>query len=282
MALVTAPRIGPRWQDIETAPIQDALTQLGITSETTPWYEERDWAKYELIVVRSPWDYYWHLDDFLAWTNSMREYPLLNTSKTILWNINKHYLEELSKAGIPTVDTQFLKPQETVTLPDIDFVVKPVISEGALNTARYRADQKSAASEHIEKLHADNIELMIQPYMTNVDQNGERSLLFYNKKLDHSSLKQAVLKAGEPFDVERESHPDPVPYQPTKEELDLAHTTLEAIPFNDPLLYARVDIALGENGDPILMELELLDPVLFLAQSEGSAHRYAQAIAAHL
>ena len=282
VALITAPRIASRWLDIETPLVEHALKDLNVQTEVVAWYEENDWSQYSLIVIRSPWDFYWHTNEFVAWVENMRGLPLLNGPDVLLWNLNKHYLDELKAAGIPTVETIYAKPGSSITFPSKEFVVKPVISEGAINTARYRVDETAIAKDHVETLHAKGTEVMIQPYLANVDVSGERSLVFFNESFDHAIQKQAVLKPGEAYHVEHESHPDPVLYTPTPAELELASAAIAAVPHNEKMLYARVDLAIDDNNNPIVMELELLDPVLFLHPSENSAHRYATAIASYL
>jgi len=275
VALVTAPRYHDRWPEPETPAILAALEARGIPTETVPWYAGADWSAYGLVVLRSPWDLYVQVDDFLLWLRSAaRVTRVMNPEPVIHWTLDKHYLGDLADAGVSVVPTTFVAVgDQAPPFPHPEFVVKPVTSGGAMNTARYRPDQSIAARAHIAFLHSQGMAAMIQPYIADVDRSGERALIFFNGVFDHAIRKQAVLKPDEPADAQREPHPQPQPYAPEAAELALARAALAAVPAPDGLLYARVDMAVTADGHPAIMELELVDPVLFTARAQRAATR---------
>ncbi|MGH7881404.1 MAG: ATP-grasp domain-containing protein [Candidatus Dormibacteraceae bacterium] len=283
IALVTAPRIAERWPDEETPELIEALCQQNLQVETVAWYEDADWPSYSLVILRSPWDWYWHLEDFSAWLSAIKsQTTILNPTDVVLWNMDKHYLRQLGSSRVTITPTRYVEIGEKPSFPDSEFVVKPVISGGSMNTARYTVMDIDAATAHVELLHGKGFAVMVQPYLPNVDADGEKALVFFNNSFDHAIRKQAVLKPGDPPDAKRDAHPSPQPYTPTPDELALAMAALDAVPSGKDLLYARVDIATGFDGKPVLMELELTDPVLFLGYSAGATERYSNAIANRL
>jgi glutathione synthase/RimK-type ligase-like ATP-grasp enzyme len=282
LALVTEPH-SERWEDEELPLIVAALDRAGVAAERVPWSAEADWAAFSLVVVRSPWDLYQHIEDFLAWTRGVETATtVLNPPSVLRWTLDKRYLRELAEAGVSAVPTQFIEPGQAGVFPDGEFVIKPVTSGGAMQTARYAPDGVDAARAHVGRIHARGLAAMVQPYLDHVDSTGERALIFFNGVFSHAIRKDAVLRLGDADDADRESHPSPRPYPPTAAEHDLAAAAMAAVPRHDELLYARVDVADLDDGTPAIMELELVDPWFFLRHGEGSAERYAAAIAQRL
>jgi glutathione synthase/RimK-type ligase-like ATP-grasp enzyme len=284
IALITAPRISDRWPDSELPVTAAAVKNLGIPTDVVAWYDNINWASYRLAVLRSPWDAYWHIDEFLTWLNDIEgKVPLLNRAATVTWNLDKRYLAILDNASVEITPTTFVEIGDPLPeFPDGEFVIKPTTSAGAIKTARYQSGQAGKAAAHIEFLHQQGLGAMLQPYMGGIDDSGERCLMFFDGVFDHAIRKQGVLKIGEHHDIVRdteESHPNPKPHQATKEELELAHAALATTPLHDELLYARIDIVNTDSGSPAIMEVELVDPVMFFDLSDGSQDRFAHAIA---
>jgi glutathione synthase/RimK-type ligase-like ATP-grasp enzyme len=282
VALVTAPQNGHGWSDEETPLLQKALELEGITARTVPWRKAADWSSYRMVVIRSPWDLYERFYRFEAWLRQIDGVTTtLNPSTVVRWNLDKRYLRELASAGIPVVPTTYVATGEAPRFPQEEFVVKPVTSGGAVDTARYQPHEHDRATRHVESLHRRGQTAVVQPYLEDVDHTGERALVFFNNRFSHAIRKQAVLRRGDAANVIRpvsKIHPDPKPYQPTADELSAAKSALAAVPNSEELLYARVDLANSSGGVPFIMELELTDPILFLGLSNDATQRFAKAI----
>jgi glutathione synthase/RimK-type ligase-like ATP-grasp enzyme len=261
----------------------DALARAGVEGVPAVWDDDGvDWSAFDCVVVRSTWDYAPRRDELVAWGHRVEALTrLLNPAAIIAWNTDKRYLGELAAAGIPTVPTQFVAPGEAVTLPDQgEVVVKPTVSAGSRDTARYGAGEHERAQAHLAVLHAAGRTAMVQPYLEAVDEAGETAVLFVGGELSHAIRKGPLLLPGEGF-VEGLFAPEDIsPREPSEAELALARRVVAATPGGaDQLLYARVDLLPGPDGDPVLIEFEVTEPSLFLAHAAGAADRLAAAIA---
>ncbi|BBC96201.1 RimK family alpha-L-glutamate ligase [Streptomyces griseofuscus] len=288
------PRIALATYDPGTAPSKDAdlpvlvraLNDAGARADAPYWDDPGvDWSAYDLVVVRSTWDYSWRAAEFTAWLERVaRATRIANPAEVIRWNLDKRYLGELAAAGVPTVPTSYLAPGEdgAPVLPtDHDYVIKPTSGAGARFAARYAPAEHETAVRHLARMHAEGFTAMVQPYLQGIDVTGERALQFFGGRLLHASRKGAVLSPGTPYDADKVAHPDLTPWQPTDAELAVAKKALAAVPGSAaPLLYARVDLADGPDGTPRLMELELVEPNLFLFLHPDSLPRTAAAILA--
>jgi glutathione synthase/RimK-type ligase-like ATP-grasp enzyme len=230
-----------------------------------------EWSEFDLVVVRSTWDYPGRRDEFLAWAESVPW--ILNSTRVFRWNTDKRYLATLGLDMVPTV---FLQPGDHFMTPEAPFVVKPSIGAGSIGAARYDAGDERA-HDHVRNLHAAGKTVIVQPFLEAVDHAGEIALHYLDGAFSHAVRKAAMLpRGGDPgaglFVEERISAAEP-----SAEELDLAEQTLDAVPFErEELLYARVDLLPG----PVLLEVELTEPSLYLGYAEGAAERFAEAIAA--
>ena len=229
-----------------------------------------DWARFDLVVVRSTWDYPNRRDDFLAWAESLPR--VLNAPAVLRWNTDKKYLAALE---LDTIPTTFLEPGGEFSAPDEPFVVKPSIGAGSIGAARYEAGDERAR-DHVRGLHSAGKTVMVQPFLDAVDHAGEVALHFVGGAFSHAVRKAAMLpRGGAPgeglFVEERISA-----VAPSTAELELAERALDAVPFpRRELLYARVDLLPG----PVVLEVELAEPSLYLGYAEGAAGRFAAAIA---
>jgi hypothetical protein len=236
-----------------------------------------DWAAYDLVVVRSTWDYTERCPEFLAWADRVGPQRLHNPPAVLRWNTDKRYLADLDAAGLPVVPTTFLEPGSPLVLPDGPCVVKPVVSAGSRDTARH--DHPRAAAAHAQELLDAGRVVMVQPYLEGVDAAGETALLFFDGVYDHAIRKGPMLLGGAAA-VDGLFAPESIaPREPSAEELAVGKLVVAhvATRFGGPLLYARVDLLPTPDG-PVLLELELTEPSLFFAHSDGAAARYAEAI----
>ena len=164
------------------------------------------------------------------------------------------------------------------TRTDAEFVVKPAVGAGSRDAQRYHRHQVDTSIKHVQRLLDDRRSVLLQPYFDRVDEYGETALIFFGGKFSHAIRKGPLLKPNEGptralFAAEHISE-----RQPSPEEIRLAEKTLSAMPFDKPLLYARVDLIQDPSGAPTLLELELTEPSLFFAFDAGAADRFAEAI----
>ena len=275
---------GAGWPDLDEdgALLIGALAELGVEAGPARWDDvAQDWTGYDLVVVRNTWDYFDRLPEFLRWSAQVPR--LANPAAVLRWNTDKHYLRELTDAGIPVVATTWLSPGDSFDLPPGEYVVKPTVSAGARDTARYGPSEAAQAGEHVARLLAAGRDVMLQPYLAAVDSVGETSLLFFDGVFSHAASKAAILRplVGVRQDINSRSYVSAATATPAQRIV--AEQVLAAVsPVGGPLLYARVDLVPGDDGAPLLLELEVTEPSLFLTHAPGSAHRLAAAIAARV
>jgi hypothetical protein len=284
IALITC-RPGPEVSvDRDLPVLVRALQAVGADADAVYWDDDTvDWGGYDLAVIRSTWDYSWRAAEFLAWAERCgRATRLANPAQVVRWNADKRYLGDLAAAGVPVVPTRYIAPGEAVDgFPlDHEYVVKPTSGAGARFAARYSPDEHDTAVRQLARMHAEGFTAMVQPYVAGIDVSGERALQFYGGSLLHASRKGAVLTPGTPYDERKVAHPGLEPWMPTPAELSVAGRALAAVPDAAGLLYARVDLVDGEDGEPRVMELELVEPNLFLSLHTGSVPRVVEAILA--
>jgi O-ureido-D-serine cyclo-ligase len=290
IALVSA-RVA-RGQDADLAPLCVALREQGLACEVVDWDDPAvDWRHYALALVRSTWDYTQRLPEFLAWIERVASLTtLLNPPALLRWNTDKHYLAELARRGLPVVPSAFIEPGEDCRQalaaflahhPEPEIVVKPAVSAGSRDTQRHGREQGEALRTHGQRLLDAGRSVLLQPYLERVDVQGETALLYFAGQFSHAIRKGPLLeRGGAPtralFAQEHIAARDPAP-----EERAVAERVLAALPFAMPL-YARVDLIRAADGSPCLLELELTEPSLFLAQSPPGAGRLAAAVLARL
>jgi glutathione synthase/RimK-type ligase-like ATP-grasp enzyme len=259
-----------------------ALREAGADAVAVPWDDpDVDWGGFDLVVLRSTWDYSWRAAEFVAWAARCAKVTrVANPAAVVGWNADKRYLGDLAAAGVPVVPTRYLAPGDVVDgLPDDhDFVVKPTFGAGARFAARYSPAERETALRQLARMHEEGLTAMVQPYLTHIDVSGERALQFFGGNLLHASRKRAVLAPGTAYDADKVPHPDLEPWTPTPAELAIAERALAAVPDAPELLYARVDLADGADGKPRVMELELVEPNLFLFLHPGSVDPVVAAI----
>jgi glutathione synthase/RimK-type ligase-like ATP-grasp enzyme len=257
----------------------DALSALGFNCLPAVWNDPSvDWGSAGAVVLRSVFDYTSDRERFLEWVDHVETKTTLhNPARLVRWNSHKSYLRELEARGVPIVPTEWIDAGSSVDLAALldergwgDAVVKPTVGNGARGARRVTADDGRA---HLDALLAER-DVMIQPYLSATEEPGEHALIHIGGRFSHAIRKDQML-AGRPFSFDRTPPIDPDP-----RELDIAANVLRVIP-ESPLLYARVDTLI--DGDVVrLMELEVIEPVLFFSKAPGSADRMAKEIAARL
>jgi len=267
IALVTC-RPGPDISEDRDLPgLVRALREAGAEASAEVWDDDGvDWARFDLVVIRSTWDYSWRSAEFTAWAERCGALTrLANPADVVRWNTDKRYLGDLAKAGVPVVDTRYIAAGDPLDLPgDREYVVKPTSGAGARFAARYTPDEHDTAVRQLRRMHAEGFTAMVQPYMRGIETAGERALQFFGGNLLHASRKGPVLAPGTPYDQRKVAHPGLTDWTPSLADTALARRALAFVPGRPELLYARVDVVDDEDGQPRVMELELVEPNLFL------------------
>jgi hypothetical protein len=247
----------------------EALATLGVAAVGVPWDADVDWSSYDLVVVRSTWDYISRREEFLAWADSVPR--LANPASVLRWNTDKRYLARFAAAGVPVVPTTYVTAE--FEPPAGEYVVKPTVSAAAMDTSRYGPADVVASRAHVDRLLAAGREVMVQPYLASVETVQETSLMFFDGQFSHGAKKGRVLTGTgslAPADWDLGLR------EPSAAEQGVARQVLAQV--REPLLYARVDLLAGPDG-PLLLELELTEPFLFLEMA-AAADRFAAAISA--
>jgi hypothetical protein len=262
-----------------------ALRRRGVAVTPAVWDDPAiDWAGFDLSVLRSTWDYPSRRDEFLAWARSVPR--LANTAAVVAWNTDKRYLDGLASAGVPVVPTTWVAPDARWDPPEGgEWVIKPAVGAGSKDAGRYRLDDpehRRLAAEHLDRLRSGQRVTMVQPYLAEVDRCGETALVFlagrHGLAYSHAVGKGPMLTGPDPrtealFVAERI-----VARSARPAELDVARRALASVPGGpDRLLYARVDLLPGPDGTPVLAELELAEPSLFLGYHPGAPDAFADA-----
>jgi hypothetical protein len=241
---------------------------------------EVDWDAFDLVVVRSTWDYTRRLEDFRRWARSVPR--LVNPPSVLEWNTDKRYLAEAQAAGLPIVPTRFVAPGEPWEPPPAPrFVVKPAVSVGAQDTLVLRAGEAGRAAALVASIHASGRVAMVQPHVASVDERGERGLFFFGGAFSHAIGKGAVLEPGADVQHDLGMRQEAWPADATAAELELAERSVTWLGerFGTAPAYARVDLVLGEDGEPQVLELELTEPCLFFRHApDGAEERFAEVL----
>ena len=256
------------------------LRELTWELQTISWRApDVNWDAFDIVVIRSPWDYMDAPDLFLTVLESINasDARLENSLDIIRWNIDKHYLKDIEQQGIPVVPSQFGSQLTHQRLSEIvasfgsnPFIIKPVISASAKQTFRVTTEHIPVNS--IVDAFKDT-DYMVQPFMDRIVEEGEYSLFFFSGNFSHCIRK--VPKRND-FRVQEEHGGQITAYTPSTHLLESAYRVLECL--DQFVLYARVDLVQDEKGDYALMELELIEPSLYLRMDPEAPLRFARAI----
>ena len=262
--------------DIDTPILLAAMERVGIPATMCIWDDpEVEWNNFDLTVIRSTWDYAPRRAEFLKWAKAIDR--LHNPFELIEYSTDKHYLSDVQAQGHRIVPTAFCEVGESPQFPESDFVVKPCVGAGSIDAERYSPSQLKEAEGHVQRLHQAARDVMIQPYINSVDVVGERAVIFIDGRYSHAMTKGAMLNTTPDardtlFRREQMSRAEVEP-----EALEAATGILATGGYSD-LLYARVDLVHDGEGWALL-ELELVEPSLFLSFNLEAADNLARAIA---
>lgn len=273
LALATCSSV-PDWE-IDDRVFHAALAARTIDAPQVVWDDRNvDWSAFDAILIRTTWDYQEKRNAFVAWAEHLTV-PLYNPADIVRWNTHKFYLRDLEARGVPIVPTEWLFRG---TQPDIASLcrargwrrafLKPCIGATARETIRFEAGDP-AAQAHADRLLADE-DLMLQPYLTRVETEGELSAVFIDGQLTHG-----VRKVPVPGDYRVQDDFGAKDYLIDFPDVGLARRTIEAA--GRPLLYGRADFLIADDGLQ-LTELELVEPSLFFRHCRSAAEVLADAI----
>lgn len=260
----------------------DPLGRLGWSVEEVPWDRPGvEWGFYDAVIIRSTWDYQSAPDAFLAALASIESATrLFNPASICRWNLDKRYLQNLSDKGVSIVPTSWLDRltpayiETAFTRSGGDrLVAKPLVGANADDTFVLLANDRGSWDAAIEVF--GRRELMLQPFVDSVQSEGEYSLFYFAGALSHAIVKRP---AEGDFRVQEEHGGIIVPVNASRDMIEAAGTAIGAL--DQTLLYARVDLVRLADGQPALMEMELIEPSLYFEQCAGSAENFAKAFVA--
>ncbi len=284
VALITCEAFPQLYQD--DLLLQAALDDLGIAGVPTVWSDAQvDWGAFDALVVRSPWDYFERTAEFRAWLDARIASGVLmcNASAILDWNFDKRYLDDLARAGVELVPTICIERGDTAA--DIaglarargwdDIVAKPTISGGAYRTYRFPVAEIERHRADIEQILQDR-GLLVQPFLPEIQTSGELSLLFFDGVFSHAVCKRP--KDGD-YRVQFQFGGTDANAEVSDALVAQARKCVGAAPSLP--VYARVD-GVVKDGRFLLMELEVFEPLMFLAREPGAAARFARAVGGRL
>lgn len=257
------------------------LKQQGATVSASVWTDRSiEWSSFDVIVLRSTWDYYERAVEFREWIDALDavKAPLWNPPSVLRWSMNKTYLQDLEKAGVPVVPTTWLSSGDAPDLRILlsergwpEAIVKPVISANAARTWRIPiADASKFDAQLADSLKIGD--MMVQPFIAEIQTRGEWSMMFIDGEFSHAVRKTPT--AGD-FRVQATYGGASIADQPSDAVLAAAKDALDAAP--SPWMYARVDGVETASGF-MLLELEMLEPSFFFAYTATGAAGFASAI----
>lgn len=262
--------------------VAEALRPMGIAVVPVVWDDPSvDLRHIEAVIIRSCWDYHLKPDQFLQWVDTLDQagIQVFNSNAIVKWNFDKHYLQDLAAQGVAIPGTIWVEPGTSADLETIlrehdlaEAVIKPTISLSAYQTWRLSADETHTHQETFAQLVAER-GMMIQEFIPEVTTSGELSLMFFGKVYSHAVYKRP---RQDDFRVQTDFGGTRKVAAPAQTVIAQAQAIVDSIA--EPLLFARVD-GIEVKGRLVLMELELIDPLLFFSYDPTAAQRFAEVIA---
>jgi glutathione synthase/RimK-type ligase-like ATP-grasp enzyme len=260
--------------------VLEALTRRGHVAAPAVWEDPHaPWEECGLCLIRSTWDYSYRRDQYLVWTERVgRATRLWNPVPVVRWNTHKRYLSDLAAHDVATVPTLLLSAGSDVGLEELllehgweDVVIKAAVAQTGRHAVRVGAGEVDRGQAHLGRLlpHED---MLVQPWVP-AAVGGETSLVFIDGEFTHAVKKQA---AGGEFLVHHDYGGSVRPTRPQPAQFELAERALARV--REPLLYARVDLVADEHGNPMVMELELVEPELYFRYSQAAVERLVNAV----
>ena len=266
---------------LEQELLKSAFEAQGLKVDITYWDNPTyEWQETKSVLFRTIWDYFERFNEFWEWLEQVKtKTRLINSYELIKWNIDKHYLKDISSWGIETVPTYFADKGCNMKLHEIakrnqwkDLVIKPAISASAFKTYKILANEIQANEKLFNSLVQER-NMLVQPYFETITQLGEASLMVFDGKFTHAILKKA--QPGD-FRVQDDFGGTVHNYIPTKAEINFAEKVFETCKTKP--VYGRVDIVWDNDKNFYLSELEIIEPELWIRNYPKCAERIAVAV----
>lgn len=255
-----------------------ALRRLGVEVEIAVWDDPAvDWSTAPVTVIRSVFDYHLRRDEFIEWVDRVEPLTSLQNSPEIIrWNSHKSYLARVAEAGFPTIPTAWVEQGGHRDLRALlaergwtEAVVKPAVSASAHGTLKVDADNADEAQAHLDGLVSAG-DALVQPYLYAFEDVGETSVIWLGSEQTHSVRRPSGMHTS--LEVAHVG----AALQPTDAELDLARRVYDWI--SPRPLYARIDLLDTPEYGLLVLELELVEPALYLRHSDAVADTFARAV----
>ena len=250
-----------------------AFNKQNIKCRRIAWEDpDFDWSSTKVALIKTTWNYFHHIPEFINWVKNTSEKCLMVNSKDIIiWNMDKRYLFDLAKNGVIIPETHLLPPKEKFNpeqwnekLGNKHFVVKPTISGGSKDTFYLKPPYNKVDIALIQEA-VENQSMIIQPFINSIVEQGEYSMVFVNSKLTHAMVKRPQLND---FRVQPYHGGTLQNYLPNKREINFGEEVLQVCKkIKGCPIYARVDFCHGSSGELLLMELEVIEPQLWFPES---------------
>ncbi len=272
---------------LEDQLVVDALKNRGLKVTRKAWDDPHfDWSTTQYALFRTTWDYFDRYAEFSEWLEkTSKQTRFINSKELIYWNIDKHYLQDLSKAGVTIPKTVFVQKGSTATLVESitkaksehgfiadTYILKPCVSGAARHTYKIAEDGVTDYESIFQEL-VKNEAMMLQEFQYNIVSEGEISMMVFNGEFTHAVLK--IAKKGD-FRVQDDFGGTVNHYSPTAEQIAFTKTVVHAAP--ELPIYARVDIFKDNNGNWALAELEIFEPELWFRLNPAAANVLAKGI----
>ncbi|MEM6642444.1 MAG: hypothetical protein AAF616_05665 [Bacteroidota bacterium] len=265
--------------------LMEALERQGLSVIRVSWSDARfDWEQARYALFRSTWDYAERFTQFKNWLTELSSHTeMINPYPLLQWNLDKHYLNDLQNADLDVVETLFIEAGSRQSLQQIHreknwtkTVLKPAISAGAKDT--FKLDHTNITEHEAKFRELIKAECMLlQPFQQNIVEQGEISIVVIGEKATHAVLK--VAKSGD-FRVQDDYGGTVHQYHPSKEEVNLALAAVRAC--QPRPIYARVDILKNNDDEPVVSELELIEPELWFRRNPAAADLLASKIKGYI
>lgn len=265
--------------DPETHLLVQEAAQIGMRAGIFSWDAPLDWPAIPLVVIRTTWDYFQRLPEFLDWARKVETVTrLINPYAVVDWNCHKRYLMTLFHQNVPVVPTILMKRGSNENITQVlselnwpEIIMKPAVSIGAIGALRCGIEDTKECSDHLQSLLIEG-DALIQPFVPSILTRGEVSLIFFGGEFSHAVQK---LPASGEYRVQDHHGGSAHPYVPNRRKLSVASAALATSPART--IYARVDLVDFEN-QPVVMELELIEPALFLASSPSGTRLFIKTL----